>query len=71
MSDSSEEEYLADLKQQRHMYAWCLRNVGTFSNEQSQKESEEFCCYQPPEEEYREFVFHDDVWHWATLKIKG
>ncbi len=72
MSDNlTEEDYVYLLKQQRHMYTWCLRNIGSLTAHEAKLESEKLYNYEPPDKEYRGIVFHDDAWHWAMLKIKG
>ena len=66
-----EEEYLKQLKQQRHMFEWCLLNIGTFSQEKIESASNRLFSYKPESDRYRWLVFHDDAWHWAMLEIKG
>lgn len=67
----TEEEYISSLKQQSHMYEWCMKNIGGLTSSEAKLEAEKFYTYEPPSEEYRWLVFHDDAWHWAMLKIKG
>lgn len=66
-----EEEYLNQLKQQRHMFEWCLLNVGEYSRDKIKSVSNRLFSYKPESDEYRWLVFHEDAWHWAMLEIKG
>ncbi|MCL6416272.1 hypothetical protein MIB92_11465 [Aestuariirhabdus sp. Z084] len=66
-----EEEYLSQLKQQRHMFEWCLLNIGVYSQDEIESASKRLFSYKPESDEYRWLVFHDDAWHWAMLEIKG
>ncbi|MCG7961694.1 MAG: hypothetical protein N0E54_03190 [Candidatus Thiodiazotropha taylori] len=71
MAEFSEEEYLCYLEQQRHMFAWCLENIGKLSKYDAQVEATNFYKYRNSQDKYRSLVFHDDAWHWAMLKLKG
>ena len=71
MSEITEEEYISSLKQQSHMYEWCLKNIGGLTTSEAKLEAEKLYTYVPPSEKYRWLVFHDDAWHWAMLKING
>ena len=71
MNVMSEDEYLAQLNQQKHMYYWCLINVGSFSLNKAKNEAEKLYKYEHQTEGYRWLIFHDDAWHWAMLKIHG
>ena len=71
METSSEEEYKSQLEEQRHMYSWCLQNIGGYSKISADNKAEEFYRYEPESEKYRNLVFHDDAWHWAMLYLKG
>ena len=51
MNDMSEEEYISTLSQQKHMYEWCLINIGNFSEKDAKIESNRFYAYEPPTEE--------------------
>ena len=64
-------EYLDQLKQQRHMYEWCLKHIGRYPENKATEEAERVYAYKPSSDEYRGLVFHDDAWHWAMLKLKG
>jgi hypothetical protein len=64
-----EEEYLASLEHERHMFAWCLVQHGSFTPEAAAQKALDFYQYEPPEEEHRGLVFHDEAWHWAMLGI--
>jgi len=66
-----EKEYLAQLKQQRHMYQWCLREIGKLSETEARVQAKQFYKYESQSGEHRTLVFHDDAWHWAMLKIYG
>jgi len=67
----TEEEYLSSLNEQRHMYEWCMKNVGGLSIIEVKLEADKLYYYEPPEEEHRWLVFHEDAWHWAMLKLNG
>ncbi|MCU7838546.1 MAG: hypothetical protein KZQ94_04085 [Candidatus Thiodiazotropha sp. (ex Troendleina suluensis)] len=71
MSEFTEEEYVSSLKEQRHMYEWCLKNIGGLSDSDAKKEAEILYSYKPESEEHRYLVLHEDAWHWAMLKING
>jgi hypothetical protein len=71
MTEQTEEKYLVLLKHQRHMYKWCLQNIGNLPEGDARKEAETFYKYEPVEEKHRWIVFHEDAWHWAMLKLKG
>ena len=68
---TSEEEYKSQLEEQRHMYSWCLQNIGGYSETQASKKAQEFYKYEPVSEKHRNLVFHNDAWHWAMLYLKG
>ncbi|MCB0062435.1 MAG: hypothetical protein KDE19_09975 [Caldilineaceae bacterium] len=53
------------------MYKWCLIHIGGYPEHEATQEALVFCEYEPPEEEYRWLVFHDEAWHWAMLEIYG
>lgn len=67
----SEQAYLAALQHERHMYAWCLVQYGGVAPDAAAALASEFYCYEPPDDEYRELVFHDVAWHWAMLRVRG
>jgi len=71
MNELSEEEYNSMLKQQSHMYDWCLRNIGKYSREEAKAETEEFYTYESPKESSRGLFFHEDAWHCAMLRLQG
>lgn len=68
---SSEIEYKLQLEEQRHMYAWCLYNIGGYSLNEAKIKASEFYKYEPASEQHRGLIFHDDAWHWAMLFLKG
>jgi len=67
----SEEEYVAYLAHERHMFAWCLECVGRVPKEEAQKAALDFYVYEPASDEHRGLAFHDEAWHWAMTRIKG
>ena len=67
----TEEDYLNQLQQQRHMFEWCLLNIGAYSRDEIASASDRLFSYKPESDEYRWLVFHEDAWHWAMLEIKG
>lgn len=71
MEISLEKEYRSKLEEQRHMYSWCLQNIGGHSKINADKKAEEFYKYEPVSDKHRNLVFHDDAWHWAMLYLKG
>lgn len=70
-SDWSEQDYLAYLRHERHMYAWCLHAYGNIPQEEADRLAAAFYEYEPPSKCLRGLVFHDEAWHWAMLKIFG
>jgi len=71
MNEMTEEEYLSSLREQRHMFAWCMVNIGELSIEDAKLASENFYVYEPPTDQNRWLVFHEDAWYWAMRKLKG
>jgi hypothetical protein len=66
-----EKEYLQQLKQQRHMYEWCLKHIGDYPENKAVEDADRVFSYKPSSDKYRWLVFHDDAWHWVMLKLKG
>ncbi|MEW8027632.1 MAG: hypothetical protein AB2806_07815 [Candidatus Thiodiazotropha sp.] len=71
MREFTEEEYVVLLKEQRHMYEWCLKKIGGLSDSEANYEAESIYRYKSQSEEHRYLVLHEDAWHWAMLKING
>jgi hypothetical protein len=71
MREFTEEEYVASLNEQRHMYVWCLKSIGGLSDSDANSEAESIYRYKSQSEEHRYLVLHEDAWHWAMLKING
>ncbi|HRW09019.1 MAG TPA: NADAR family protein [Caldilineaceae bacterium] len=62
-AELQEEEYLAYLEAERHMYKWCLIHIGGYPEHEAKHEALAFYEYESPEDEYRSLVFHDEAWH--------
>lgn len=66
-----EEEYARYLAAERVRYAWVMRTRGGMAPAQADEAAEQWYTYEPPENPYRDLVFHEDAWHWAMLALKG
>jgi hypothetical protein len=67
----AEEEYVKCLAHERHMFAWCLVNMDGCSPESAERQACERYPYKPSEDPHRGLIFHDEAWHWASLRICG
>ncbi|WP_331728314.1 hypothetical protein [Streptomyces sp. NBC_00158] len=68
---SSEAKYLEYLLSERRAYAWVMRHHGGLAPEEAEEAASKWYEYRPPEETYRDLVFHEDPWHWAMVAIHG
>jgi hypothetical protein len=69
--DWSEEEYVAYLGHERHLYAWCLMTYGHMTQRDANEAALSFYDYEPENAPYRGLIFHCEAWHWAMLRIFG
>ncbi|APR83731.1 Hypothetical protein A7982_09080 [Minicystis rosea] len=66
-----EDEYRRYLDRERHLFAWCLRELGGMTPAEAEREALLAYEYQPATHPNRGLVFHDIAWHWAMLRIHG
>ena len=66
-----EEEYLAYLEGERHMYAWCLVEHGARAPADAEREALAAYLYEPPTDDARGLLFHELAWHFAMLALFG
>lgn len=71
LAEVEEGAYVASLDHERHMYAWCLARYGGFAPDVAVALAGKAYPHQPPDDAYRDLVFHDAAWHWAMLHILG
>jgi hypothetical protein len=69
--DLDEPTYNRHLAHERHMFAWCLTNLGGLPQDAARASALSFYPYEAPSEPYRGLVFHDQAWHWAMLRVHG
>lgn len=69
--EPSEDDYLIYLDFERHMYAWCLENIGGLPATEASQKALEVYPYESPSQKYRWLPFHDEAWHWAMRYILG
>lgn len=67
----SEEEYIAYLGAERHLFAWALQHFGRICKETAEKEAHRIYPYEPESDEYRWLIFHDEAYHRAMLYLYG
>lgn len=70
-ADAGELRYRRYLREERAAYAWVMRTHGGMTPQQADAAAADFYVYEPPDDPYRELVFHDEAWHWAMLALKG
>jgi hypothetical protein len=66
-----EDEYVEYLNCERHMFAWCLVNIGGLRQAEADQAALERYPYCPPSDRYRWLVFHSESWHWAMIYVAG
>lgn len=71
IASSDEAEYRATLEWQRHLFAWCLVQLGGYSAEVAERKTMECYPYEAPDDPARGIMFHDMAWHYAMLLIHG
>ena len=67
----NEKEYCAYLAHERHMFAWCLSEIGGFTSDEAHHSALKRYPYEPPGDEYRGLIFHDEAWHYAMWHLHG
>lgn len=67
----SEAEYTAHLRDERHLFAWCLIKYGAADPVEAQNTAEGRYPYEAANEPHRGLIFHDEAWHWAMLHLFG
>jgi hypothetical protein len=67
---SDEEEYVAYLQLERHMFAWVLQHEGKTPRAAAESLALRVYRYEPAGSE-RGLIFHDEAWHWAMLSLHG
>ena len=67
----TEAEYVSYLAAERHLFAWCLVRYGGVSDADAQLKALARYPYEPPGDELRGLIFHDESWHWAMLHLHG
>jgi hypothetical protein len=71
LAEADELAYVASLEHERHMYAWCHVRYGGVAPDIAAALASNFYIYEPPDNDNRRLVFHDQAWHWAMLGILG
>jgi hypothetical protein len=69
MADWTESEYVEYLEGERRRFAWVMRRYGGLTAAEADAAAQEQYPYQPSDAPFRGFVFHDEAWRWAQLKI--
>jgi hypothetical protein len=67
----TEDTYRRKLESGRRMFAWCFERVGGRTAQEAEQAANEFYRYEPPEQEHRWLVFHEEAWHWAMGRLFG
>lgn len=67
---SEESKYLAYLERERRLFAWTLRQYGSFTEVAADDAALARYPYEAPGD-YRGLIFHDEAWHYAMIRIHG
>jgi hypothetical protein len=67
----TEDEYVAYLRDERRLFAWCMRHHGGRTPDEAEAEARERYPYEPADAPFRGLIFHDEAWHWAMLRLHG
>ncbi|MBN3067598.1 hypothetical protein H5A34_00800 [Pectobacterium brasiliense] len=66
-----EEDYLAQLRRERHLFRWCLITYAAIPADAATAKAADLYGYQPPGTLNRGLILHDEAWHWAMLDMFG